>query len=256
MFNSTHILYMVISLIVTIGLLILCRLFVKTDKGKEKVLKASAISTVILHYSSLWVDYLTTGSAEVNSVMIFAVYPCNICMWILLVLALCKKRDNIVYRLFATGLFWVGTGCGFIGIFLNENFASNPTLADWDVLKGLLSHSTMLFGTIYLAVSKFARIRVFNVLGAVSVLLVFIADGLFINGLFKAFDLPAKNSMYLQEPPFPSMPWLNTWTIGVCAVLVVFIATALYEQFTLPKEERWYTQLKNLKGNKSKGEIK
>ena len=60
--------------------------------------------------------------------------------------------------------------------------------------------------------------------------------------------------MYLQEAPFPAMPWLNTWTIGVVAVVIVFSVTALCE-LSLPKEERWYTKLKTLK-NKGKGEIK
>ena len=250
MFNLTHILYMVISAVITAGLLVLCRYFVKTDKGKARVLKASAISTVLLHYSSLWVDYISTGSAEVNSVMLFAVYPCNICMWILLALSLCKKRDNVFYALFAEGLFWVGTVCGFIGIFINENYGNNPTLADWDILKGLLSHSTMIFGTIYLLVGKFVKIRVFNVLSVVCVLLLFIVDGLFVNTLFKACDLGSPNSMYLQEAPFPAMPWLNTWTIGVVAVVIVFSVTAFCE-LSLPKEERWYTKLKKLK-NKGK----
>lgn len=255
MFNLTHILYMVISVIVTAGLLTVCRLYIKTEKGKIAVLKTAAISTVILHYSSLWVDFLTTGEAMVESVMLFAIHPCNICMWILLVLSLCKKRNNTAYRLFSEGLFWVGTVCGFIGILLNENFGNNPTLADWDILKGLLSHSTMIFGTIYLLVGGFVKIRVFNVLSTTCVLLLFIVDGVLINGLYKAFNLSAPNSMYLQQAPFPAMPWLNTWTIGVTAIALVFAITALHELITLPKKERWYTKLKLL-NEKRKGEQK
>lgn len=235
---------MTISTLVTVGLLIICHLFVKTEKSKSVVLKSSAILTVILHYSPLWVDFFRTGAAEVASPMILPMYPCNVCMWILLVLSLSKKRERTVYQLFAEGLLWVGTVCGIIGVVFNEAFDSTPTLADWDVLKGMLSHSTMIFGILYLRVGGFMKIRVSNVVGTVCVLLTFVACGLIINLLYLLFDLGEANSMYLQEPPFSAMPWLNTWTIGIAAIMIVFTITALYEYIALRKEERWYTKLK------------
>ncbi len=208
------------------------------------MLKSAAIITVVLHYSPLWVDFFSTGSAEVASPMILPMYPCNVCMWILLVLSLSKKQERTAFKLFAEGLLWVGTVCGFIGVLFNEAFDSTPTLADWDVLKGMLSHSTMIFGILYLRVDGFMKIRVFNVLGSACVLLTFIACGVLINRLYLLFGLGEANSMFLQEAPFSAMPWLNTWTIGVVGILIIFSLTALYEFLTLTKEERWYTKLK------------
>ncbi len=235
---------MIISFLITAGLLTICYFFVRSETGKSAVLKTAAIATVFLHFSPLWVDFFTTGSAQVSSVMLLPIHPCNVCMWILLVLSCVKKKNTVAYRIASEGLFWVGTVCGFIGIFLNENFANNPTLADWEILKGLLSHSTMIFGTLYLLVGGFVKIRVFNIWGTASILLLFLLDGYIVNGLYTYFQLPAVNSMYLQQAPFPNLPWFTTPIMGIFGVLIVFIFTVLYEFLSLPKEERWYTKLK------------
>ena len=50
--------------------------------------------------------------------------------------------------------------------------------------------------------------------------------------------------MYLLEAPFPDMPWLITPVMGLMGVAVAFIITAAYEQIALPKEERWYSLLR------------
>ena len=64
--------------------------------------------------------------------------------------------------------------------------------------------------------------------------------------------------MYLLEIPFESMPWLNVITIGLLAMAIIFIATALYEQIALKKEDRWYSKLKHLiesKNSNKKSEV-
>ena len=73
MFDLGHILYMVISGIITGVLLWLMFKHFKTEDKKIGALKFFAIITVIIHYSSLWVDFFTDGSAEVSSVMLLPV---------------------------------------------------------------------------------------------------------------------------------------------------------------------------------------
>ena len=92
LFDRTHILYMLISSFITAGLLALAYFFVKTQKGKERVLKIAAIVTVAIHFSSLWVDFFRTGEATVQESMLIPLYPCNICMWLLLIVALWKNQ--------------------------------------------------------------------------------------------------------------------------------------------------------------------
>lgn len=252
MFNTTHILYMVISAILSVALFVVLSIKVKRLTTKELILKISAISTVAIHFSSLWVDFLKNGEATIESNMLFPIHPCNICMWLLLIVAFYKKREGIVYKTISEFTFWAGTVCGSIGILLNENFASNPTLADYDVLKGLLSHSTMIFGCIYLLVGGFIKIRATNTISVAIGLCGFVVDGAIINALYSIFDLPPCNSMYLQEVPFAQMPWLNTVVIGVIAVLVTFLISALHEIINLPIEERWYSIIKSKATTKEK----
>ena len=146
MFGTVHILYMMISALVSAVLLVVLYKKIKEQSAKEGILKFFAVVTVIIHYSSLWVDYFKSGSATVQSPMLLPIHPCNVCMWLLLISAFVKKREGTLYRLLTEFTFWAGTVCGTIGLVLNENFGNNPTLADYEVLKGMLSHSTMLFG--------------------------------------------------------------------------------------------------------------
>ena len=139
--------------------------------------------------------------------------------------------------------------CGIIGLVFNANFDSNPTLLDYSVLKGLLSHSTMILGTLFLGVSGLVKIRVRNVLSVVSGLLLFLLIGLGINAIFAKFGIEDCNAMYLQEPPFASMPWLNTAVMGVAGVAVAFIFTVLFEKLALKKKWKEIFTLSALLGD-------
>ncbi len=243
MFNTVHILYMVISAIVTGALLTLFYLKVKDEEQKTRILRFFALITVAIHISPLWIDFFKAGEAVAQSVMLLPIHPCNVCMWLLVIVSFYKNKSSIAYKLLSEFTFWAGTVCGSIGIIFNENFGSNPTLADYDVLKGLLSHSTMLLGCIYLLVCGFVRIRVSNVISVIAGLTLFVIDGAIINTLYSIFELSPCNSMYLLEAPFESAPWLNTLVIGIIGVLVCFAITAIHEAIALPSSERWYNRL-------------
>ncbi len=250
MFNLQHILYMIISGALTAALLVLFAIKVKDEKRKLSIVKISAIATVIVHYSDIWVNFFTTGgNTPVLSVHILPVYPCNVMMWLLLACAF-VKRESLIFKLLADACFFVGTVCGVIGIVLNANFDANPTLLNYEVLKGLVSHSTMLFGCIYLKVAGFVKAQVFNVLGVAFGLLTFVVCGYFVNGLYERFGMEAPDGMFLKSNPYlPVSPIL----LGAVALFFLFGALALYE-LTFPKEERWYNKLKTLM-NKEKNTL-
>ena len=247
LFDKNHILIMLVIFLTVITGEILFYFLIKDEK-KKIVLRIFAVLTVVIHYSSLYVEFLKTGSAEVESVMLFPIYPCNIAMWLLLIVSF-MKEDSKIYKIMAEFTFYLGIVGGLVGIMFNEIYASNPNFADYNVLKGFLSHGTLMIGAIYLLVGKFIKIRVHNVLSVFLGMLFLVVDGGIIIGIYKLCKLNAPNAMYLLSLPFDNAPWFNTWTIGVAAVLLTFAITATYEQFAIKKEERWYNHLKTKGGN-------
>lgn len=250
LFDTPHILYMVTSGLITIGLLVLFSIFVKQQKHKDLILKISAVLTVLIHFSSLYVDFLSTGQASVEAPMLFPIYPCNVAMWLLLIVAFWKNKNSKIFNYVAEFTFYLGIAGAIVGVMLNEIYASNPNLASWSVFKGLLSHSVMLIGCIYLLTGKYIQIRVRNTISLVFGLLFLLLDGGIIIGIYRAFNLSPPNCMYLLENPFPNISWFNTYIIGVLAIVIVFVLTAIVEQIALPKEERWYSKIKNFKSKK------
>jgi hypothetical protein len=245
LFDLTHSLYMIISVLLSVGVFFAAARFCKAGESKELFLKWVAVITVVLHYSNIWVQYFGNGGSTdgLEGSHLLPIYPCHIMMWLLFITAFKKKKSGVLFTMLAEFCFWGGIICGSIGIILNENYASMPTLADWGVFKGLLSHSTLIIGCIYMRVGGFMKIRVFNVLSVAAGLCVFLADGIFANWLYKVCGLPAVNAMYLQHSPYPSTPWLSPILMGVVGCLVLFAILVVYEQ-RFPEEERWYNKAK------------
>ena len=250
LFDLPHVLYIVISSVITIGLLILFGFTIKKESQKEFILKLFALLTVILHFSSVYVSFFQTGQAKVDDTMLFPIYPCNVAMWLLVIVAFWKNKQSKGFMIIAEFVFYLGIVGSIIGIVFNENYAGNPNLANWDILKGLLSHSTMMVGCIYLLTGRFIKIRVKNVISVFLGLLFLLIDGGIIIGLYKLANMTPPNCMYLLETPFENMPWINVGTIGLAGLLIVFITSAIVEAICVPKEQRWYNNLRNLRRKK------
>ena len=215
MFNTQHILYIAISGSLTALLLILATRLLKSQRQENGFLKLFAVLTVLLHYSDIWVEFFRTGgTACVSSVHILPVYPCNVMMWMLLIAALMKDKQSLLL-------------CGVLGIVLNENFDNNPTLTDYGVLKGLLSHSTMLLGCIYMKVGRYFTVRPTNAFSVAAGAAVFVLCGIGVNRLYDAFGMEAPDGMFLRHNPyFPCTPILP----GICAIVLIYVILLLMER--------------------------
>ena len=241
MFNTQHILYMVFSGFLTVVLLVAARHFVKSEEAKNRILSFFAIITVVIHYSNLWVDYFQSGgNAVLENNQLLPVYPCNVVMWMLLIASLLRNKKRLLFQLLSEFCVYGGTVCGIVGIVLNVNFGNNPTLADYGILKGMLSHSTMLFGCLYLLVGGYVRIRMFNVVSVAAGLGTFVICGAAVNALYECFGMTAPDGMFLRSNPYIDV---SPIVLGLLAVVALFCILALRE-LRLPEEERWYKKLK------------
>lgn len=232
---------MVISGIVTVALLALFSKYAKDDQMKNRILKFFAIITVMIHYSNLWVDYFSNGgTATIENNHILPVYPCNVVMWMLLVASLLQNKKGLLFQFLGEFCFYGGTVCSVIGIVLNLNFGNTPTLADYDILKGMLSHSTMLVGCLYMLTGRFIKIRVSNALSVAAGLGIFVLCGMVVNSLYECFGMEAPDGMWLRSNPYISM---SPMVLGLLFVVALFCVLSLRE-LRLPAEERWYYKLR------------
>ena len=69
-----------------------------------------------------------------------------------------------------------------------------------------------------------------------------------INTLFKACGLPEVNAMYLLHFPIDK-PGVNSITLGLVGLIILFICLNIYEVIFLNYTERWYY---NFNKNKEK----
>ena len=253
MFNLQHIFYILVSGALTAALLILAFKRAHRPHQKNIILKISAVSTLIIHMSDLWLDYLTTGGeAYIGSTHIFPMYPCNIVMMMLLITSFIEKKEGLMFKLLAEFCFIIGTVCGVIGIVLNENFGNNPTLSDYHVLKGLLSHSTMLFGCIYLYVGGYVKPKISSTLSLFFGFGIFVICGAAVNLLFGAFGMESPDGIWIKGVPYLGV---SSIILGLAAVLIYFSVFALLE-LRLPPKERWYSRAKMLLNKQKKRNYK
>lgn len=240
-FEKLLIYNIVTFLIITMGL-ILCKKVIRKDSTKDRVLKLISIFVVIIHISSLYIDFFQNGGEVlIEDNILLPIYPCNMVMWLLLITAFIKNKESKLFLHLAEFTFLVGTFCGVVGVVFNFNFLNNPTFKDYDILKGLLSHSVMIFGTVYLY--DYVKFTVRNTMKSIIYgLLLFTFIGFSINTLFKIFGIPSVNSMYLEYPPFEEIPFINFYTIGLFGLILCFIGLNIYEYFKYEKSSRWLYQ--------------
>lgn len=225
--------------------MVLCKKVIRKENTKDIVLKSISITVVLIHLSSLYVDFFTNnGEAFIEDNILLPIYPCNIIMWLLVLVAFMKNKTSKLFIVLAQITFVVGTVSGVIGVIVNFNFLNNPTLLDYDILKGLLSHWFMIFGTIYLFVFKYIKLDVVNTTKSVFCgLVLFTLIGIVVNALFYIYEIPSVNAMYMLYPPIPQLPFINFYTIGLAGLLITFILLNLYEMVTLKKEDRWFNRV-------------
>ena len=242
LFDRTHCLFMAVSAAAIAVILVIASRLLKTQRAKDVMLRLTALSVVAVHISPLYADFLKTGEARVAETMLFPIYPCNLAMWFLLIYAFLTERRGAVARTLGEFTFYLGIVGGIIGIAANINYANTPDLGDWSIFAGLLSHSVMLLGCLWLLAGGYIQIRVRNTLSVFIGMALMLLDGFLIIRLYRHAGLEPPNSMFLLGVPFEGFEWLDTMTIGVLAIAVAFLIAWIYELLALPAVQRTFAK--------------
>ena len=235
-------------LVIAAGLVIVKRT-VKNEKAQNIILLASAVVTILCHYSSLLYHHLTAGDAftylKHNPNLILPIYPCNVVMWSCLIYGIMKNKDSKTSKLLSDYIFWFGIFSTLVGMFANVDFIRNPTLADFDITKGIVAHATLLFNV--LLIPLFGKIKLDFVRNMNNMLISVVgmyAIGLYCNLVFEALvssDMAYQvNSMFIIHSPFDGVDFLTYPTIAGLALMLYFITFTICEIVSHKKGERWF----------------
>ncbi len=243
MFSTVHILYIVISLALTAGILA-GQYFIKNQKVKNFLLFFWAFATFFLHISSMYVDFLKSGSASVPNWILFPIHFCNFMMYMLLVVSLWPNKQSKFFKIMATVVAYGGFFGAAITLIQNDYVVNDPTFQNWTSVKSLLSHSTMMIGSLWLFVGGYVKIRVSNVLSYSAGLLASGGVAGIVMGIFSLAGLAVPNSMYLLAPAIGGVNLTMGYYIALYMLILVFIFTVIWEFFACKKGERWYNTMK------------
>ncbi len=241
---------LILILFISLGLWLIGKR-VKRERTQSILLLAAAIFTVLFHYSSFLFKLLSGGDAmgylSETPNLILPIYPCNVVMWSALIFALLRNKRSGVGSFFADYLFWFGIVSTLVGMFANVDFIKNPTLADYENVKSIAAHATLLFNVLLLPIFGYIKIDMKrNMKNIIISIFVMAAIGGYCNLVFHALVSEAVaydvNSMFLIHSPFDGLDFLTYPVIALIAVPIYFAVFAICDLCAHKKGERFYNK--------------
>ena len=184
--------------------------------------------------------------------LILPIYPCNVAMWSALIFALLKNKRSKVGAFFADYLFWFGIISTLVGMFANVDFIKNPTLADYENVKSIAAHATLLFNVLLLPIFGYIKTDVKrNITNIIISIFVMAAIGCYCNLVFHALVSEAAaydvNSMFLIHSPFDGLDFLTYPVISLIAIPIYFAVFVICDLCVRKKGDRFYSKIKKRK---------
>ena len=231
----------------------LTKKFVKTEKSQAILFATAAVVTILFHYSTLLlklfindnaIDYLS-GTPN----LILPIYPCNVVMWSALIFACLKHKQSKLGTFFADYLFWFGIFSTLVGMFANVDFIKNPTLADYENVKSIVAHATLLFNVLLLPIFGYIKMDLKRNFVHILISIVMMAViGAYCNLIFRvlvsedaAYNV---NSMFLIHSPFDGVAFLTYPIIVLITLPIYFAVFAICDVCAHEKGERFYNRMK------------
>ncbi len=243
---------LILIAIITIGLWLIKR-YVRAERTKNIILLTAAIFTILFHYSSFLFKAVTNdGALEYLSStpnLILPIYPCNVVMWSALIFALLKNKKTKLGEFFADYLFWFGIISTLVGMFANVDFINNPTLADYENVKSIAAHATLLFNVLLLPLFGYIKIDVWrNLKNIIISIIVMAAIGGYCNLVFYALSSKEAaydvNSMFLIHSPFDGVEFLTYPVIALIAIPIYLAIFIICDLCAHKNEDRFYSKKK------------
>lgn len=241
-----------VLLAIVVAVLIVCKKYMHSDYAKNRMLLGISLATVLCHYSSLVYHQLLDGSGFVylkyNPNLILPIYPCNVVMVCCVILGLMRNKNTRAGAFLVDYIFWFGIVSTLVGMFANVDFIRNPTLADFDVTKGILSHALLMLNVLLLPTFGYVKINLGkNLLHIFLSIVMMLCIGLYCNLVFEVIASPELayevNSMFLLHSPFEDLEFLTYPSIAGFALIAYFVVFHICELFAFHKGERWYNRL-------------
>lgn len=234
-FDTFHLSYLITSLILSAVILVLAKLLLKKQRAKNIFLLVFGILPFAIHISLLWGEFFIYGRAIAYDNILFAIYPCNVVMFMVLYLGGSRRKNTYFFQGSACFAFYVGIVGNLAGLFYPTYYYDGLT---FEAVKSLLSHSTLFICCWWLLLGGYFKIRLTNIipyaLGCVGGLII----GLLNFSIFKISGAPYLHIMYIGTPAIPNTP-LTIWVIMPLSCLFVALIGYLGE-FAYPKELRSY----------------
>lgn len=237
---------LILIAVIVLGLFLIKR-YVKQVRTQNIVLIAAAIFTILFHYSSFLFQLLSGGNAieylRETPNLILPIYPCNVVMWSALIFAFLKNKRSKLGAFFADYLFWFGIVSTLVGMFANVDFINNPTLADYENVKSIAAHATLLFNVLLLPLFGYIKTDVKrNMKNIVISILVMAVIGGYCNLVFSALASEATaydvNSMFLIHSPFEGLAFLTYPVIALIAIPIYLALFAICDLCARKKSKR------------------
>ena len=154
---------LILIAMIAFGLWLIKR-FVKREGTKNVILIIAAAFTIVFHYSLL-IFKLLSGEDAIAYLgetpnLLLPIYPCNVVMWSALIFACLKNKKSKIGEFFSDYVFWFGLISTLVGMFANVDFINNPTLADYENVKSIGAHATLLFNLLLLPIFGYVKIDV------------------------------------------------------------------------------------------------
>ena len=243
----------ILILLIAVGLWIIKR-YVKKKHTQSVILVSAAVFTILFHYSTFLLKLVSFGDAmeylRATPNLILPIYPCNVVMWSALIFALLREKHSKVGMFFSDYLFWFGIFSTLVGMFANVDFINNPTLADYENVKSIAAHATLLFNVLLLPIFGYVKIDVKrNIKSIIISVFVMAGIGCYCNLVYHAlvskeaaYDV---NSMFLLHSPFEGLDFLTYPVISLAALPIYFSVFLLCDVIAHKKGERFFDRKKN-----------